>query len=98
MTFVQMIEYHTQHADKINEILDQWRAASSGQRTATRSVVTSDRDHDGTYVVVVEFPSYEAAMANSNLPETTEFAEKIVALCDAPPVYRNLEVTRDESL
>jgi hypothetical protein len=32
-------------------------------------------------VQVVEFPSYEEAMANSALPETAAFAEKLATLC-----------------
>jgi hypothetical protein len=43
---------------------------------------------------VVEFPSYEDAMSNSNLPETSAFAEKLAELCDTPPTFRNLDVVR----
>ena len=50
------------------------------------------------YVQIVEFPSYEEAMANSELPETGEFAAKLATLCDAPPTFRNLDVTREEQM
>ena len=51
-----------------------------------------------TYVVVVEFPSYDEAMANSNLPETGELAAKLASLCDGPPTFRNLDVLREEAM
>jgi hypothetical protein len=55
---------------------------------------TADRDRPGTYVQIVEFPSYQEAMANSGLPETGEFAEKLARLCDGQPAFRNLDVRR----
>ncbi len=33
-------------------------------------------------------------MANSSLPETGDFAEKLARLCDGLPVFRNLDVRR----
>jgi len=36
-------------------------------------------------------------MANSNLPETGEFAERLAELCDGPPAFRNLDVRRVET-
>jgi hypothetical protein len=33
-------------------------------------------------------------MANSGLPETGEFAEKLAGLCDGPPMFRNLDMQR----
>ena len=44
------------------------------------------------YVSIVEFESYEAAMANSELPETRAVADKYAALCDEPPRFVNLDV------
>ena len=37
-------------------------------------------------------------MDNSNLPETSEFAEKLGKLCDTPPTFRNLDVRRVHDL
>lgn len=98
MTFMQIIEFKTSRIDELTAALDEWRAATTGKRAATRSVQTKDRDTANTYVQIVEFPSYEDAMANSNLPETSEFAAKLAALCDGPPSFRNLEVVREEKL
>lgn len=98
MTFIQIIEYKTSKFDELSAALDGWLAATEGKRAATRGVQTKDRDIANTYVEIVEFPSYEDAMANSNLPETGEFAAKIASLCDSPPSFRNLEVLRDEKM
>ncbi|MEV4599026.1 hypothetical protein AB0K15_16640 [Amycolatopsis sp. NPDC049253] len=98
MSFVQVIEFKTSHPDELNELMDEWKTATQGSRTATHAVVMSDRDNPGTYMEFVEFPSYEEAMRNSELPETAKFAERIGKLCDGPPVFHNLEVVRDERL
>ena len=65
---------------------------------AISAPTTSDRDRPDTYVQIVEFPSYEAAMDNSNMPETTEFAERIAKLCNGPLTFRNLDLRRTDQL
>ena len=47
---------------------------------------------------IVEFPSYEDAMANSELPETAAFAEKLRKLCASPMRFPNLDVQSVEEL
>jgi hypothetical protein len=37
-------------------------------------------------------------MANSELPETSHFAERIAALCEGPLGFRNLSVKRVDDL
>jgi hypothetical protein len=37
-------------------------------------------------------------MANSELPETSRFAARMAALCDAEPTFRNLDVVRAEPM
>lgn len=98
MPFIQIIEYKTSRIDELNAALDGWLEASKGKRAATRGVQTQDRDASNTYLQIVEFPSYEEAMANSDLPETGEFAAKLAALCDGPPTFRNLDVLREEQM
>ena len=98
MAFVQLVEFKTSHPDELNKIMDQWMSETEGKRTATHALMMSDRDNPQTYVEIVEFPSYDEAMRNSNLPETSKFAKQISDLCDAPPVFHNLEVLRDERL
>jgi hypothetical protein len=96
--FVQLIELTTTKVAEIEQLMSQWKAATEGRRSAARSVLTKDRDRPDTYVQIVEFPSYEEAMANSALPATTEFAAKLAALCTSGPAFRNLDVTRTDEL
>lgn len=98
MPFIQIIEYKTSKIDELNAALDGWLEATKGKRAATRGVQTKDRDATNVYVQIIEFPSYEEAMANSNLPETSEFSAKLASLCDAPPTFRNLDVVREETM
>jgi hypothetical protein len=96
--FIQLIEFKTGDIDAFNKMLDEWTAKTSGIRTATRGMQCQDRDSERTYINIVEFPSYEAAMENSNHPETAEFAAQLAKLCDGPPTFRNLDLLRVEDL
>jgi len=98
VSFIQLIEIRTTRLDEIQPLMDQWVASTEGRRSTHRSTLTADRDRPNTYVQIVEFASFEAAMANSNLPETSEFAGKLTKLCDGPPVFRNLDVRRIDDL
>jgi hypothetical protein len=98
MAFVQVIEMTTTRVAEIEELMDQWLAATEGRRSAHRSLLTKDRERPDTYVQVVEFPSYEEAMANSALPETAAIAQKLAALCVSGPTFRNLDVVRADVL
>jgi quinol monooxygenase YgiN len=96
--FVQLIEFKTGDIDAFNRTLDEWLAKTSGVRTSSRGMQGRDRDNERTYINIVEFPSYEAAMENSNRPETAEFAAQLAKLCDGPPTFRNLDVIREEDM
>src|ERR1700750_2392574 len=95
MGFIQIIEFTTGRSDELDAVLDEWLERTKGKRTATRGVQTRDRDRPNTYVQIIEFPSYEEAMANSGLPETAEVAARLAELCDGSPTFRNLDVARD---
>jgi hypothetical protein len=92
--FIQIIEYRTNRIDEFNAALDAWLEETKGKRSATRGVQTKDRDATNTYLQIVEFPTHEEAVANSNMPETSEFAAKLASLCEGPPTFRNLDVLR----
>lgn len=98
MTFMQIIEYETDRADEIDALLDEWASVTEGKRTATHETHARDRDNPSHFVDVVEFPSYEEAMRNSDLPETRRFAGEIGALCSTGPRFLNLDVMRDDAL
>ena len=89
--FVQVIEWKTSRIDEVGSFVDTWRKRHP-QMGPSRVLECADRDHPGRYMTVVEFPSYESAMTNNQDPATHEFAEGMVALCDDPPVFHNLDV------
>jgi hypothetical protein len=93
MAFVQIIEFRTDRIDEVVAVMDEWEQASPDVPDGFRGLLCADRDNPGTYLQVVEFPSYEVAMENSNRPETTTFAERIQKLCEGT-TFRNLDVTR----
>jgi hypothetical protein len=76
---------------------DEWRKASEGKRTLRRAITTHDRNDPNRYLVLAFFDSYESAMENSNLPETTEFGQKQAALLDSPMVFTDLDVIDDQT-
>jgi len=98
MGFIQVIEFETTRPDEVEALVSEWRANTAGKRTAQRGTFTKDRDRPNTYVQIVEFPSYEDAMANSELPETASFAGKLRELCDGPMAFRNLDVQSVEDM
>ena len=62
--------------------------------TASRIEVCENRDKPGEYRVIVEFPSYEDAMRNNDLPATARIAEQMASLADGPLDFVNLDVRR----
>jgi hypothetical protein len=99
MKFVQLIEFHSSRIDEFNALMDEWSSSVEGQADLpTRALQCADRDKPGSYIHIVEFPSYEVAMANSAKPETAEFAARLGKLCEGEPVFRNLDLTREETL
>ncbi|MGP4113171.1 ester cyclase [Streptomyces sp. 4N509B] len=98
MSFVQIIDCTTHRVEELNRLMDDWVVATQGKRTATHTIVGQDRSDPYHVVEIVEFPSYEEAMANSRLPETDLIYQDMVKLCDAPPRFTDLDVVRDDQL
>lgn len=92
MTFVQLIEYETSREDEVAPLYEEFMKATEGKRTLTHEFHTKDRDRPSHFVDIVEFPSYEAAMRNNELPETQRVAAKLKELCTGGPRFMNLEV------
>jgi steroid delta-isomerase-like uncharacterized protein len=82
----------------MNRLMDNWVEQTKGKRTATHNVIGKDRSDAAHFIEIVEFPSYEEAMRNSNLPETDRIFQEMVALCDEMPTFTDLDVVRDEQL
>jgi len=94
--FVQVIEYQTSRIDEVTGLAEKFRdeRIARGDTMVGRGTVTADRDRPGYYLSIVEFESYEAAMENSNRPDTNEFATRMAELCDGPPRFYNLDILR----
>ena len=92
--FVQIIEYRTSRPDEIRAMGEEMsadREMTPGEGPQ-RITVVQDRDDPGRYLTIVEFDSYETAMANSEREDTSDFAQRMAALCDGPPTFHNLDV------
>ncbi|MEU9002676.1 hypothetical protein [Streptomyces sp. NPDC048551] len=95
MTFTQIIDFETERIDDVRELMrgyeerirSEGRTGGPGGRTLLR-----DRANPNRYLAVVEFESYEAAMANSRAAETNELAHGLAALMTRPPVYTDCDV------
>ncbi|SDG67188.1 hypothetical protein SAMN05421505_106206 [Sinosporangium album] len=96
MKFVQVIEFDTTHEEQIQSLLDKWRESTVGDRTATHTMLTRDHRRPQHYMAIIEFPSYEEAIRNSELPQTGDLAHRMAALCDGPPRFVDLDLVRDE--
>lgn len=90
--FIQLIEFETSDIEAVQAVLERFRDEHPGVLTSTASTTTEDRDRPGTYIAVVEFPSYEKAMEQSNSPVLSEFAGQLAQLMSGPPRFRNLDV------
>ena len=88
--FVQIIEFTTSRMDEIRALVQEMRDQPIG--LAVRGTFTADRDRPGTYINIIEFASREAATANSQRPETQEFATKMTELCEGPAKFYNLDL------
>jgi hypothetical protein len=97
MSFVQIIEFRTSKYAEMQAVGQEWEKATEGSRRVGRRVMCQDRDNPGRYFNIVFFDSYEEAMENSNLPQTTEFSQKMMSLADGPPTFYNLDVVEDRS-
>jgi hypothetical protein len=94
MSFIQIIEYETDRPDEMWALGDSRIAEMGDPPPGFRLTITQDRDNPNRYVTIVEFPSYDVAMENSERPETDAFARQMAALCTSGPHFRNLEVRR----
>jgi heme-degrading monooxygenase HmoA len=92
MAFIQIIEYETDRFEEIAALMGEMDNDGGDAPGFVRGTVTKDRDNPRRYLTIVEFESYETAMANSDKPETGEMAAKLAALCSGPPRFHNLDV------
>jgi hypothetical protein len=98
MAFVQLVEYTTSNPEEVQKVAEEWERATEGKRNARRIVATQRHDESGRHCDLVFFDSYEAAMENSKLPETDEYARKLRDLVDGDLVFSDLDVVDDHRL
>ena len=89
--FIQIMRFRTDDYDTLNGLVEQYRTDTAGRSTYTSEVIGRDLD-TGEHVVIVTFPSKEAADANNSLPETAAMAEKMGHLTTEGPSFSNIEV------
>jgi hypothetical protein len=97
MGFVQIIEFRSSQIAEMQKVGDEWEKATEGNRKARRRVICQDRDTPGRYFNIVFFDSYEAAMENSQMPETQALSAKMMGMADGPPTFYNLDVLDDRA-
>ncbi|MDX6263048.1 MAG: hypothetical protein QOH84_4736 [Kribbellaceae bacterium] len=93
--FVQIIDYRTSRPEEVRALGEQFRKgreAGDEGPAPTRMTACADRDHPGRYFQIVEFASYEDAMANSEREDTGAFAASMMELCDGPATFYNLDL------
>ena len=98
MPFIQIIEITTTRPDAIEALTIRWVTDTEGRRKTRRATSSADRDRPNTYLQIVDFATREEALENSNLPETSRFAQELADLCEVPPVFRNLDLRCDNDL
>jgi hypothetical protein len=90
--FIQFVEFEATDVHEIEAALERFRDEHPGVLTALSSTITEDRDRPGTYISIVEFPSYEKAMEQQSNPAAPEFSASLAKLMSGPPRFRNLDV------
>jgi hypothetical protein len=90
--FIQLIEFETNDVEAVEKAIQNFRDDHPGVMTFTTSRVAEDRDKPGTYISIVEFPSYEEAMKQSDHPALSAFVQSIGPELMANRRFRNLDV------
>ena len=88
--FIQIIQGRCTRQDELHAVLDRWPRelgpGAEGWLGGTYGFTDDDK-----FIGVVRFESKEAAMANSNRPEQTAWAEQMMALMDGEVTYHDCE-------
>lgn len=92
--FLQIIEQRTTRIDEMMALEERWREATEGKRTIRRSIVVRDREDPNRFLVLAFFDDLESMRAQSELPETAEFADRQAELLTGLPHYRSFDVIK----
>jgi hypothetical protein len=86
--FIQIIQGRCTRQDELHALIDEWRRDLSSGATGWLGGTYGFTDDD-QFVGVVRFESREAAMANSERPEQTAWAERMAELMDGPMEFHD---------
>jgi quinol monooxygenase YgiN len=90
--FIQFVEFEATDIDAVTTALERFRDEHPGALTASASTTVEDRDRPGTFISIVEFPSYEKAMEQQSNPAASEFSASVAKVMTGAPRFRNLDV------
>ncbi|HEY0519814.1 MAG TPA: hypothetical protein VGC84_10015 [Ilumatobacteraceae bacterium] len=97
MSFIQIIDCHTEKFDEMQKAARDWEEATQDRRTVRRQILTRDRNDPDHYMIIVFFDTFESAMENSRLPETAEIASKLGSLTSRLPNFYDLDIVDDRT-
>src|SRR4051794_6662674 len=89
--FIQIIEFTTTRPEEVKALSEQYREAR-GKAPAAGGTSTAAGARPTPSQTTVESPSKEDGIKTSAAPATSEFAEKMMVICDGPPKFYNLDV------
>ena len=84
--FIQVIQGKTSRREEVRQVSDSWVADAGGTAPGWLGGTYGFTDDDD-FFAVVRFESREAAMENSQRPETDAFAQKMGELMDGEPSF-----------
>jgi len=90
MRFFQSIEFQGTK-EQFEALMQRYLDLMGGESKARRATLLADRDRPGTLIQLVEFDSYDDAMANSEHPMTQKWATEAQSLF-GQATFRNLDV------
>ena len=98
--FSQVISFHTDHTDRIVELLAEWDETEAARDITgyAGTHILVDRDDPRHVMIVAEFAStepgvsaWEEAQRNNDRPETQEWARRVRELIDAEPEWSHFD-------
>lgn len=96
MRFVQSIEFRGTQ-EEFERLLNRYKELMGADTTLKSARLLADRDNPGVFVELVEFESFDSAMANSDHPGTKQWAEEAAALL-SQATFRNWDVAGDYAM
>jgi hypothetical protein len=88
--FIQVIQGKCSRQDELRAMADRWRDDLGGGAVGWLGGTYGFTDDD-EFIGIVRFESREAAMANSNRPEQSAWAEQMMALMDGPVEFHDCD-------